>query len=178
MKIIKNLFLLLGLLAAGTACDDQFEDDLVRDNRPEVPVTFPGATTVGFNPYYTASLKDTAAVTTGTGPVLTIQMSIPENSGRNIQEITKIVVGGTAINAGSVSNPRVAAYAGPVPVGGTSATYTTDVRNFYLRAGRLSAAERQTVQGGGYAERALMFLVTLDDGSQIVPVQLRVRFTP
>ncbi|CAA9232896.1 MAG: hypothetical protein AVDCRST_MAG56-1005 [uncultured Cytophagales bacterium] len=178
MKIIKNLFLLLGLLAAGTACDDQFEDDLVRDNRPEVPVTFPGAMSVGFNPYYTASLKDTAEVTTGAAPTITIQMSIPENSGRSIQEISKIVVGGTAINAGTVSNPRIAAYAGPLPVVGTSATFTTPVRNFYLRAGRLSAADRQALGSVGYVERALMFLITLDDGSQIVPVQLRVRFTP
>jgi hypothetical protein len=177
MKVIKNLFLLLSLLVAGTACDDEFEDDLVRDNRPEVPVTFPGAATYGFNPYYTASLKDTAAVITGAAPLLTVQMSVPENTGRSIQEISKIVVGGTAINAGSLSNRNVVAYAGPVPVGGTSATYTTEVRNFYIRSGRLSDAERQTIRGGGYIERALMFLVTLDDGSQIIPVQLRVRFT-
>jgi hypothetical protein len=174
MKTIKNLLLMLCLAAGAFACDDQFEDDLVRDNRPEVPVTFPGAITYGFNPYYTASLKDTAT----TDPTLTIQMAIPENSARNIQEISKVVVGATGINAGSLTSvPR--SYVPPIPVGGKSATFTTPTRTFYLAAGKLTSAEVTTLRTpGNYVERALMFLVTLDDGSQIIPVQVRVRFTP
>jgi hypothetical protein len=166
---------MLCLAAGAFACDDQFEDDLVRDNRPEVPVTFPDATTYGFNPYYTASLRDTATTT----PTLTVQMAIPENSSRNIQEITKVIVGATAINAGNVTNPARASFVPPIQVGGKSATFTTPVRTFYLAAGKLSATEVTTLKTpNAYVERALMFLVTLDDGSQIVPVQVRVRFTP
>jgi hypothetical protein len=175
MKTIKNLFLLLCLAAGSFACSDEFEDDLVKDNRPEVPVTFPGATTYGFNPYYSASLKDTAT----TAPTLTIQMSIPENSARNIQEISKVIVGTTAINAGNLTTASRPSYADPIPVGGKSVTFTTPVRNFYLRAGKLTAPELVTIKGpNAYVERALLFLVTLDDGSQVIPVQVRVRFTP
>jgi hypothetical protein len=174
MKTIKNLFLLLCLAAGAFACDDQFEDDLVRDNRPEVPITYPGATTYGFNPYYTASISDTAT----TAPTLTVQMAIPENSPRNIQEITKVIVGATSINAGNVTNPARASIVPAIPVGGKSAAVTMPIRTFYLASGKLSAAEVTTLNNPtGYVERALMFLVTLDDGSQIVPVQVRVRFT-
>jgi hypothetical protein len=175
MKTIKNLFILLCLAAGAFACDDQFEDDLVRDNRPEVPVTYPGATTYGFNPYYSTSLADTAITSTA---ALTIQMAIPENSPRNIQEISKVVVGTTGLNvAGLNSAPR--SFVPPIPVGGKTATITTPVRTFYLAAGRLTATEVTTLRTpGAYVERAIMSLVTLDDGSQIVPVQVRVRFTP
>jgi len=40
--------LLLGLIVS---CADKWE--IVKDNRPDIPVTFVGATTNGFNPYYT-----------------------------------------------------------------------------------------------------------------------------
>jgi|GEM_PF-444885 len=176
MKTIKNLLLLLCLAAGAFACDDQFEDDLVRDNRPEVPVTFPGAVIYGFNPYYSASLKDTAVTSTAT---LAIQMAIPENSQRNIQEVSKVVVGATGINVATLSAATRPSYVPPFPGNGKTASFTTPVRSFYLASGKLTDAEVTALRApGGYVERALLFLVTLDDDTQVVPMQLRVRFTP
>lgn len=176
MKTIKNLLLLLCLAAGAFACDDQFEDDLVRDNRPEVPVTYPGATTFGFNPYYSASLKDTAVTSTAE---LAIQMAIPENSPRSIQEVSKVIVGATGINVAALNAASRRSFVPPFPGNGKTASLTTPVRTFYLAAGKLTDAEVTALRApGGYVERALLFLVTLDDGSQIVPMQLRVRFMP
>jgi hypothetical protein len=80
-----------------------------------------------------------------------------------------VIVGATAINAGNVTDPRRASFVPAIPVGGKAATFTTPTRAFYLAAGKLSATEVTTLRTpGAYVERALMFLVTLDDGSQIV----------
>jgi len=187
MKTIKYLFLLCTLiLLAG--CDDQFSDDLVRDNRPAVPVTYPGATTNGFNPYYTVSIAQ--------GGNIEIRLSVPEGSGRTIKEISKVVGGGTAINAGNVADARRASYiAAPIAGSGTTATFTTNIAEFnaimrsvastrsdtipsIVAANTTGASVIQTVPPSlPFIERAFMFSVVLDDNSVIIPVQCRIRVT-
>lgn len=150
------------------ACSDDFENDLVRDNRPEVPVTFTGATTYGFNPYYTVSISG--------GGTITFTLSVPGESGRSITSLKKITAGGTGITQGTLYDAS-AAYAADVAVSGASVTFTTSIAEFNAK---MSAANDVpgTIAAGAFVERAFLFRIVLDDNSEIVPVQCRVRFVP
>ena len=173
---MKNIFLILSLLFAVTLTSCEKEDLGIfnSDNRPEVPVTFPGTTTHGFNPYITKSIA-------GDG-VIEFTMSIPANSGRTIREITRVAAGGTAINPGSL-NPTtatgtpVANYIdGPIAGNGTTAVFRTTLEEFKAKTGEAAKAESaKLVKANG--EIAFMFLVTLDNGDTIIPTQVRVRLT-
>ncbi len=160
---MKNIFLILSLCmaVAFTSCKSDY-GTFYEDNRPEVPVTFPGTTTYGFNPYITKSIKDSTAA-------IEFTLSIPESSGRTIKEITRVSGGGTSINAGGVATATYIAT--PIAGSGTTAKFTTSLSQFKAK----SAANRALVVANG--EIAFMFLVTLDNGDTIIPVQVRVRIT-
>ena len=64
------------------SCDEEFEGEVVKDNQPEIPVVFEGATTEGFNPYYTVSYANGN---------FSITVSIPEDSPLKIKEVTNVV---------------------------------------------------------------------------------------
>lgn len=166
-KIYQYIILVAAALSFG-ACSDEFEDDLVRDNRPEVPVTFSGATTYGFNPYYTVSISGTGAIT--------FTLSVPAESGRSITSLKKITAGGTGLLPGTLYD-ATAAYAADVTVSGSSVTFNTSVTEFNAK---MSAANRvpATIAAGAFVERAFLFRIVLDDNSEIVPVQCRLRFVP
>ncbi|PMD95725.1 hypothetical protein BWI97_14095 [Siphonobacter sp. BAB-5405] len=161
---MKNIFLLMILCfpILLTSCKDDF-GTFYEDNRPAVPVTFPGTTTYGFNPYITKSIKDSTSA-------IEFTLSIPENSGRTIKEITRVSAGNSSINAGSVANATYIAQ--PIAGNGTSVKFTTTLVEFKSK----SAANARLVTANG--EIAFMFLVTLDNGETIIPVQVRVRLTP
>lgn len=167
---MKNIFLIFMLLATVTlsSCEKEY-DTFYSDNRPAVPVTFPGATTYGFNPYITHSISS--------GGNIEFTLSIPASSGRTIKEITRVAAGGTSVNAGSL-NPTTATGApvanyidAPIPGNGTTATFTTTLEEFSSK----STANAKLVAAGN--ELAFMFLVTLDNNETIIPVQVRVRLT-
>ncbi|MFT2007285.1 hypothetical protein ACMA1I_01295 [Pontibacter sp. 13R65] len=171
---MKNIIIILMLLATVTlsSCDKEY-GVFNSDNRPAVPITFPGATTYGFNPYITHSISG--------GGNITFTLSIPENSGRTIREITKVVGGATAINAGTVNNAVVggtgatAAYnTAAIPGNGTTATFTTTLEEFAAKTGEAAKTDaNKLIKPAG--ELAFMFLVTLDNGETIIPVQVRAR---
>lgn len=169
MKTIKSILLLLLLAVAPFACKDEFEDDLVRDNRPAVPVTYPGATTYGFNPYYTVPLSGSRQIE--------IQIAIPENAPVNIQEISKVVAGGTAVNAGTLNTGR-SLIAAPIQVNGKTATFGISVAQYNALVTGAANQIPATVTAGTFVERAFMFSLLMDDGSVVIPTQLRIRVTP
>lgn len=153
------------------ACDKDFTDDIVRDNKPEIPVTFEGATTYGFNPYYTVPYN-------GGASEISFRITIPSNASLHIREVTKMTAGGTAINAGSLSDDQVPSYLdAPVAVNGTSVTITTSIAEFNSKVPG-SAITGAPPSGSSFEERAFMFLLTMEDGSEIIPVQCRIRVTP
>ncbi len=166
-KIIINL-LLLTLVAGGSfSCkDDLVYSDLVRDNRPAIPVTFPGATTYGFNPFIVSSLA-------GGGPIQ-FTLSIPSSSGRTIKEITKIVGGATGITVATLNSATTAtAYnAAPIAGSGTTVVFNTTIADFKKKYPTVSTTP---IALPNYTEIQFLFLVTLDDGTQIVPEPVRVR---
>ncbi|MCC9137053.1 hypothetical protein ACFSKU_20330 [Pontibacter silvestris] len=178
---MKNIILLFSLLftVALTSCEKDEYTEFYSDNRPEIPVTFPGTTTYGFNPYITHSISG--------GGNIEFTLAIPENSGRTIKEITKIVAGSTSINAGTVTSADVADKTGkvavvsynnatPIPVNSTTATFTTTLEEFKSKTEEAAKTDdNKLVKDGG--EIAFMFLITLDNDQTIIPVQVRVRLT-
>jgi hypothetical protein len=164
-NILFKSFLVLALAVACFSCkkDDELSE-LVRDNRPAVPVTFPGATTFGFNPYITTPAEGS----------ITFTLSIPASSGRTIREITKVGSGGTGINAATLKD---ASYiSAPIPGNGTTAVFTTDMKEFKIkRASVYNSLLPKQQPLPEFWEIAFIFLITLDDGTQIVTQQVRVR---
>lgn len=166
MKHCLKIFAVLLVAFAAVSCDDEFEGEVVKDNLPEIPVVFEGATTEGFNPYYTVSYANGN---------FSITVSIPQDSPLKIQEVTNVVAGTTAINVASLTN--VKQYLdGPAAVNGYSYTLTTSLTEFNAKA--ISGAVTVAPAPGVLTERAFMFSLTMEDGSKIVPVQLRIRVTP
>jgi hypothetical protein len=161
-------YLMLFVLATSFACSDDFENDIVRDSRPDVPVTFTGATTYGFNPYYTVSISGSGAIG--------FTLAIPDDAGRKITSIKKIVAGGTSILPGNLYD-ATAAYAANVAVDGTSITFNTTLTEYNSKVAT-AAKVPATIAAGAFVERAFLFLIVLDDNTEIVPVQCRLRFVP
>ena len=168
IKILSAWFLALALFAS---CSDEFEDNLVKDNLPEIPVTYAGATTAGFNPYYSVQYA-------GTSTPIQIVLSIPSDASLQIKEVTKMIAGATAINAGNLTAATQANYlSAPIAVNGFTATINTTIGEFNTKvpaSARITAAPA----AGTFTERAFMFLLTMQDDSQIIPVQCRIRVTP
>jgi hypothetical protein len=166
MKKIYQYIMVLAVALTFASCSDEFDNEHVRDNRPAVPVTFTGATTHGFNPYYTVPISGSGAIQ--------FTIAIPEESGKSIKNLRKITAGGTAITPGSLYD-ATAAYAANVAVDGTSVTFSTTLAEFNTK---MAAANRvpAVIADGAVVERAFMFRIVLDDQSEIVTVQCRVRF--
>ena len=166
--LIKSLLLTM-LAGANFACkDDLIYSDLVQDRRPAVPVTFSNAATFGANPFI--------IVSTAGGGEIKFDLSIPASSGRTIKEITTVVGGGTGVNAGSLNTAALKFNTAPIAGSGTTATFQTTIAAF--------SSKYPTVNVAGIAnpltprEIAFIFLVTLDNGDQIVTQQVRARITP
>ena len=162
LKIFAALFVAFSIIS----CDDEFEGEVVKDNLAEIPVLFDGATTEGFNPYYTVSYAH------GT---FSINVSIPEDSPLKIMEVSNVVAGTTAINVASLTNTKQY-LPGPAAVDGYSYTLTTSITEFNAKA--ISGAVTAPPAAGVLTERAFMFSLTMEDGSKIVPVQCRIRVIP
>jgi hypothetical protein len=166
MKNTYNYFVGLLFLVMTVSCTDKFE--IVKDNRPEIPVTFDDATTAGFNPYYTVSYA---------GNAFTITLSIPQTSKHQIKEVTNIVTGTTAINASSLNGTAGQYLTAPAAVNGYAYTLTTSITEFNTKVAG-STKITTSPAAGTFAERAFMFKLTMDDDSVIIPVQCRIRVTP
>lgn len=167
LTIIKG-FLLATLAVANFACkDDLVYSDLVRDNRPAVPVTFANAQTFGGNPWIDVSAA---------GGTIRFDLSIPASSGRTIKEITSVVGGGTGINAGTLNTASARINTAPIPATGTTATFTYTLADFTKKFPAVSVAPSTNPLSP--REIAFIFLITLDNGDQIITQQARARITP
>lgn len=169
-NILFQSILWMALAIASFSCkkDDKFSE-LVRDNRPAVPVTFPGATTFGFNPYVETSLE--------AGGAIKFTLSIPASSGRTIREITKVGAGGSEINAATLNSAGY--FSTPITGNGTTAEFTTTTAEFTTTIAEFNTKRKATITTPlvppSFREIAFIFLLTLDDGTEIITTQVRVR---
>ena len=167
LTVIKG-FLLATLVVANFACkDDLIYSELVRDNRPAVPVTFPNAQTFGGNPWIDVSVAG--------GGAIKFDLSIPASSGRTIKEITTVAGGATGINVGSLNSAAAKINTVPIPGSGTTASFTTTLAAFRTKFPTVNVTPSTTAV---IREIAFIFLVTLDDNTQIVTQQVRARIIP
>jgi hypothetical protein len=168
-KIVLNIMLLLAVSVSFFSCEKDY-GQFGSDNKPDVPVTYDGATTYGFNPYIEVPKNSTEEVT--------IRLQIPEGTGRSITEIVRVVGGKTAINAASVTTKADAAntIAQGIQGSGNSVVFTTTLDD--LRAKFPNITELNGPSGTAtYSEFAFMFLLKLDNNDTIIPVQFRLRIT-
>ncbi len=163
-KILTGFLLSLVLFS----CDDKFEGEIVKDNKPAIPVTFEGALSNGFNPYYTVPYQ------AGAGAI-TIKINIPTTSTKKIKQVENIVAGATSINVASITAVSSIQYlAAPVAVNGTTYTFTTSITEYNTK---VAASARITTApaAGAFTERAFMIRLRMEDDTFIVPVQVRIR---
>jgi hypothetical protein len=155
--IILSIFLLTGLFS----CEEDF-GTFNRDNRPEVPLMFPNATTFGHDPFVVVSQNET----------IEFVLEIPANSGRTITEIRKVAAGGTAINIATLNNSP-SYIAAPIPGNGNTAVFTTTLAEFREKRPTTTV----TVPSTGFTEIAFLFEVILDNNESIVSMRARARIT-
>lgn len=162
MKKIVNLLGLFLAMIVVTSCENDY-GVFNSDNIAPIPVTFSNATTYGFDPFTRVSLAGDR--------VIRFELSIPETSGRTIREVTKVAAGASAINIGTLNNgPNY--LAAPIQGNGTTATFSTTVAEFQTKR---RTATTPVLAG---QELAFIFLVTLDDNTQIVTQRVRTTITP
>lgn len=164
---LNKCFLVALLVVLNFACKEDYQySELVRDNRPAIPVTYPGTTTYGFNPFILSSLA--------AGGPIQFTLSIPSSSGRTIKEITKIVGGNTGITVNTLNTATAATLYNTAPIAGsgTTAVFTTTIADFKKKYPSVATTP---VDLPNYTEIQFIFLITLDDGTQIIPEPVRVR---
>ncbi|WDF69282.1 hypothetical protein PQ465_02600 [Sphingobacterium oryzagri] len=161
----KYIIIMLTLTASFFSSCEKNYTELYSDNRPDVPVTFEGATTHGFNPFIEVPLAQGN---------FSLTLTIPQESGRQIREITRALGGATSINAGGV---RAATYiTSPIAGNGNRVVFNTSVTAFRASSAANNTLIQNFINNAALTrlEIAFMFLVTLDNGQEIIPVQARV----
>jgi hypothetical protein len=147
------------------SCSKQATNPLL-DLRPDVPVTITNAT--DYRP-------DPTVTTTIGGGAIQITLSIPAQSGRTIAEITKIAssTSYTKIQGGGTSGFYSAT---PIPVNNITYTYNTSLTEYFTKnpvSTSNPAAKANTELGLRF-----YFLLTLDNGSKLVTMPVRVLVLP
>ncbi len=168
MKInIRNLSFLLMFSAAITGCKKEGFNGL-SDAVAPIPVTVTNA--VGFRP------EPTVATSISAGGNIQIILAIPANSGRTIKEVTRIALSTTYSRIQGTTNLYNTA---PIPVNSTTWTFNTTLAEYTLKGGGaipgagITPAAISTTAGTETTNR-FYFLLTLDDGTQIIPMAVRV----
>jgi hypothetical protein len=140
------------------------------DVRPAIPVTVTNA--IDFRPEPTVSTSIAA------GGAIQIVLSIPASSGRTIKEITRIAASTTYTqiqSTGSTGFYTTTPPFTPIPVNATTYTFNTTLAEYVVK-GPGTIPTISTTAGTELAKR-FYFLITLDDGSIIIPESVRVLVT-
>ncbi len=158
-KNIKYLsFLLLTVIMI--SCKKEAFNGL-SDVRPAVPVTVTNA--IDFRP------EPTVATSKAGGGSIKIVLEIPASSGRTLKEITRIAASATY----SKIQGTIGLYnSAPIPATGLTYTFNTTLAEYVVKGPGVIPTV-STTAGTELANR-FYFLITLDDGSQIIPEAVRV----
>jgi hypothetical protein len=132
------------------------------DTKPDIPVTVS-------NLYGTFVAPTVASNTTDS--IIKITLSIPATSGRTIKEITRVA---SATSYKSVQVTTGLYNTAPIPGSGTSVTFTSTLREYINKTGKTVPAPNTA---SSFLSTYFFFLVTLDDGSTIIPTYVKVYVT-
>ena len=169
MKKNKRVLSFLFLTMVMIGCKKQDFNGL-SDVRPAVPVTVKNA--IDFRP------EPTVSTSISGGGAIKIVLEIPASSGKKMKEITKIAANTTYTQIQSTGTtgfytttpPFV-----PIPVNDITYTFNTTLAEYVVKGpGTIPAVS--TTTGTELAKR-FYFLITLDDGSVIIPESVRVLVT-
>jgi len=169
MKKSKKFLSFLLLTVIMISCKKEDFNGL-SDVRPAVPVTVTNA--IDFRPEPTVSTSISA------GGAIQIVLAIPASTGRTIKEITRIAanttytqIQSTATTGFYTTTPPFT----PIPVNATTYTFNTTLAEYVVK-GPGTIPPVSTTVGTELAKR-FYFLITLDDGSVIIPEPVRVLVT-
>ncbi|MDB5202023.1 MAG: hypothetical protein JWQ27_1432 [Ferruginibacter sp.] len=160
MKYISRLFVIASLAAVFTGCMKEEDSIPLQDTRPDVPVTVANAT--DFRPGPAVRTSKAA------GGAISITLEIPANSGRTIKEITKVVA---STSYAAVQNSTAAYNAAPIAGNGRTVTFNTTLAEFFVKNPTITP---NPPTSNANLPRAFYFLVTLDNGQQLIPYAVNV----
>lgn len=160
-KTYKALSFLLLIVTMGTSCKKEAFNGL-SDVRPAVPVLVTNA--IDYRPDPTVSTSKAA------GGNITITMSLAQNSGRTIKEITKVAASTSYAAIQSTGTTGFYTTA-PIAVNATSFTFNTTVAEYVTKGPGVVPASTNSELA-----KRFYFLLTLDDGSIVIPQPVRVLY--
>lgn len=160
-KTYKALSFLLLIVTMGTSCKKEAFNGL-SDVRPAVPVLVTNA--IDYRPDPTVSTSKAA------GGNITITMSLAQNSGRTIKEITKVAASTSYAAIQSTGTTGFYTTA-PIAVNTTSFTFNTTVAEYVTKGPGVVPASTNSELA-----KRFYFLLTLDDGSIVIPQPVRVLY--
>ncbi len=169
----KNIVILSVLMFIMTmiSCKKDPNFNGLSDNRPTIPVTVTNA--IDFRPEPTVSTSIAAG-----GPIQ-IVLAIPPASGRTIKEITKVA---ESTSYSQIQSTGTTGFytAGPIPVNSTTYTFNTTLAEYVSKGATLSPKSvipPVSTTVGTELARKFYFMITLDDGTVIIPEPVRVLVT-
>ena len=172
MRKIFLSFLILGLTISVLLSCKKGGFTPISDNRPTTPVNVLNLYATYNVPVVAASVKDS---------VITIQLGIPSSSSNKIKEITRVVysnsisAAATLLAAKVVNNTNVGIYkSNPIPGNGQTVTFTSSFPEYRQITSQTIPVPTST---NALLNRYFHFLITLDDGTQIITEPVRVYVT-
>ena len=157
--LFRNILLVI-LVAGMSSCKKDGFGPLT-DTKPEIPVTVANVYEYRPQPTVKASKAENK---------ITIVLQIPASSGRTIKEITKIAASTnyTAVQGTTVGTNGLYSNV-PIPGSGTSVTFTTTIDEY-----KTKTATTATPASNALLTRNFYFVITLDNGTEILPTPVRV----
>lgn len=134
-------------------------------SHPDIPVTV-------VNNYVYFNGIPNVQTSIAAGGNISIVLEIPGSSGRTIKEITKVALGTSTQNYAVVQNSTAAYNAAPIPGSGNRVTFNTTLSEFASKSGTALVTTGGTATS--FISRYFYFLITLDNGQQLIPVPVRV----
>lgn len=152
---LKEITLIL-LVFISISCKKDYDFGPLTDKRPDVPVTVSNASDFRPGPTVRASKADGK---------IQIVLQIPAASNRTIKEITKVAAATTFT---AIQGSTGLYTTSPIAGSGTMVTFNTTLTEYTTKTGQTIPASNAELT------RRFYFYLTLDDGSVIVPNDVRV----
>ena len=158
-----TIFICLITAASLFSCK-QNKWEIVEQSQAAIPVTIT-------NLYGTFNGVPSVSTSLSGGGAITITMSIPAGSGRTIKEITRVGYSNVPNNYKVVQTTTGLYNTATIPGSGTTVSFTTTLTEYTAKTG-LAVTTSGTPTS--FLARYFYFLITLDNGEQLIPMPVRV----